>query len=245
MDLFAREQQVYKTAVAELRSADTTSPSTAKFAKITEEYGKLLKQFQQYRQMTGESERKKEFIIPERIETISDSHYDMLTGVFNRKYLQDNMERVLSTMGRQGDILSLIKIDIDNLNQYNDIYGHNAGDECIRYVAKTLKSCLFRAQDFVARSAGEEFMAVLPHTPEDGSRLVAERMLEEVRALKIPHSENDISNYVTVSIGLVTSSKNPGDQSPDDFFNRAEEALALAKSGGRNKYSFLELSDLA
>jgi diguanylate cyclase (GGDEF)-like protein len=243
MDIFAREQQVYDTAIADLRGVSGSTLETAKYKKIIDEYGKLLKQFKQYRQMTEETAAPSgRFAVSDVSEVIKTVHYDVLTGIYNEKYLRDRIERVLGTMGRQSDTLSLIKIDIDYFSSYNDVYGHSAGDECIRYIAEILKSCLFRGQDFVARSGGEEFAAILPHTPEDGARLVADRMLEEVRAMKIPHSGSSISDYVTVSIGLVTSDKSPGGWSPEDFFKRADEALDNAKSRGRNQYAFLGLS---
>ncbi|MCL2047224.1 MAG: GGDEF domain-containing protein [Defluviitaleaceae bacterium] len=246
MDLFAREQQIYEAVIAELKGADKdTVFDFCKYKRIVDEYGKLLKQFQQYRQITGESERKALFLPPEKLEVSISAHYDVLTGVFSKKYLQENMERVLGTMGRKNDILSLVKVDIDHFKNYNDIYGYTAGDECIRGVADTLKSCLFRAQDFVARYSGEEFMAILPHTPEEGSRLVAERMLEGVRNLKIPHLGNKGVGFVTVSIGLVASKRTPGELTIDDFFKSADQALAEAQSLGRNQYSFVELTDSA
>ncbi|MCL1862374.1 MAG: GGDEF domain-containing protein [Defluviitaleaceae bacterium] len=175
-------------------------------------------------------------------EILSKVHFDVLTGIFNKRYLHENMDRVLGSMGREGDKLSVIQVDIDYFKQYNDTYGHNAGDECLRFVADVLKTCLFRGQDFIARCGGEEFMAILPYTPEDGARLVADRMIEEVRRLKIPHAANSVADYVTVSIGLVSGERNPTGWSASDFFRRVDEALFQAKNRGRNQYAYLGLT---
>ncbi|MCL2388063.1 MAG: GGDEF domain-containing protein [Defluviitaleaceae bacterium] len=243
MDLFAREQQVYDEAVTKLLAVDDDAQiDVSQYGKLLEEYGKLLKQFKQYRYMTGASERNVKHMDTEKCEVLSKVHFDVLTGIFNKRYLHENMDKVLSTMGRQGDMLSVIQVDIDYFKQYNDMYGHGAGDDCLRYVADVLKSCLFRGQDFVARYGGEEFMAILPYTPEDGARLVADRMLEEIRRLKIPHATSPIAEYVTISIGLVTGERNPGGWIPNDFFRRVDEALFQAKNRGRNQYAYLSLS---
>ena len=243
MDLFAREQQVYDAAVATLLSLEGGATiELSHYGKLIEEYGKLLKQFKQYRNMTGAAERTVIHFDHDKNEIMPKAHYDVLTGIFNKRYLHENMDRVLSTMGRQGDMLSVIQVDIDFFKQYNDIYGHSAGDDCLRYVADVLKSCLFRGQDFIARFGGEEFVAVLPYTPEDGARLVADRMMEEIRNLKIPHTGSSVDDYVTVSIGLVTGERNPSGWVPNDFFRRVDEALFQAKNRGRNQYAYLGLS---
>jgi diguanylate cyclase (GGDEF)-like protein len=245
MDIFVREQQVYDEAVAALLAMeDDAQVDVSVYGKLIEEYGKLLKQFKQYRHMTSMSEREREAIHMDtaKHEILSKAHFDVLTGIFNKRYLEENMERVLATMSRQGETLSILQVDVDFFKQYNDIYGHSAGDDCLRYIADVLKSCLFRGQDFVARYGGEEFMAVLPNTPEDGARRVADRMLEEVHRLKIPHAGSTVDEYVTVSIGLVTGDRNPGGWLTNDFMRRVSDALFQAKTRGRNQYAYLGLS---
>ena len=246
MDLFAREQQFYDDSVAMLLGLEDNSfLEISHYGKMVEEYGKLLKQFKQYRYMTGAKDREVNHMDTEKHETLSKVHYDILTGIYNKRYLLENMDRVLGTMGRMGDMLSIIKVDVDFFKQYNDVYGHNAGDECLRHVADVLKACLFRSQDFVVRYGGEEFMAILPYTPEDGARLVADRMLDGIRNLKIPHSGSAVADHVTISIGLVTGERNPGGWMQNDFFCRVDEALFQAKNRGRNQYAYfgLTLSD--
>ena len=242
MDLFSKEQKVYDSAVQILLGVEEGEfLDVSLYGKLVEEYGKLLKQFRQYRQMTGISERSANHMDTDRHEILGKAHFDVLTGIFNKRYLNENLDRTLATMGRVGDVLSVLLVDIDHFKQFNDLYGHNAGDDCLRSVAEVLKSCLFRGQDFVARYGGEEFMAILPHTPEQGARLVADRMLEEVRRLQIPHAGNAAVGHVTVSIGIVTGAKSTGSWLATDFFRRVDEALFQAKNHGRNQYAYLGL----
>lgn len=243
MGLFMREQQVYDVAVVSLLSMEEGELiEIYHYGKLIEEYGKLLKQFKQYRYMTGAAERSAKHIDTEKHEILNKVYFDVLTGISNKRYLHEHMERVLSTMSRQGDMLSVLLVDIDFFKQYNDIYGHSAGDDCLCYITEVLKYCLFRRQYFVARYGGEEFMAILPGTPEDGARLVVDRILEEIRRLKIPHVGSTVADYVTVSIGLVTGQQNLGGWIPNDFFRRVDEALFQAKNRGRNQYAYLGLA---
>ena len=242
-NVFAREQLIYDEAVAILLSADDVSQfDLSNYGKLVDEYGKLLKQVRHYR---GHPEFRVQYHSKgaenEMPEFLSKVHFDVLTGIFNRRYLHENLDRVLSTMSRVNDILSVMIIDIDYFSLYNETYGHNAGDDCLRYVAEALKSCLFRGHDFVARYGGEEFMAILPHTHESGARMVADRMLDEVKKLQIPHSTSLVTGIITVSIGVVTGSRNPNGWQTSDFFSRVDEALLHAKGRGRNQYAYLSL----
>ncbi|MCL1878045.1 MAG: GGDEF domain-containing protein [Defluviitaleaceae bacterium] len=243
MDLFDREQQIYDTAVAILLGADEGSRvDISHYGKLTEEYGKLLKQFKQYRNTTGISERRVRHIDTDKHEHLNQLHYDVLTGIFNKRYLDEHMENILNNMGRTGDTVSILKADVDFFKQFNDLYGHAAGDTCLRRVADELKNCLFRSHDFVVRYGGEEFMAVMPYTREEGARRVADRMLEKIRALQLPHSGSDVSEHITISIGLVTGQDNPTNWVSEDFYRRVDEALFHAKNNGRNQYAYLGLS---
>jgi diguanylate cyclase (GGDEF)-like protein len=131
----------------------------------------------------------------------------------------------------------MLMIDIDFFKRYNDTYGHVEGDRCLKAVAQTLAQCITRADDFVARYGGEEFIVVLPNTDEQGARLIAEKMLDNVRALRLPHEKSEAAGYVTVSIGGTTGTvmhtHNPG-----DFIKRADEMMYKSKQEGRNRFSF-------
>jgi len=176
-----------------------------------------------------------------RLESESEKiFFDPLTGIFNRRFFDETLNRVLKTLSRSEGVLSLLMIDIDFFKNYNDTYGHSAGDNCLRIVAETLRKSVTRADDFVVRYGGEEFAVVLPNTDEDGARLLAENMLENIRACNIPHANSSAADIVTVSIG-VTTGRVPYSCRADDFIIRADEMLYMSKQSGRNKSTFGKL----
>jgi len=163
--------------------------------------------------------------------------YDALTGIYNRRYFDETMERIISSLSRSESLLSMLMIDIDFFKRYNDTYGHVEGDRCLKTVAQTLSLCITRADDFIARYGGEEFIVVLPNTDEQGSRLIADKLLENIRSLKLPHEQSDAAKYVTVSIGGTTG-KVLHTHSAGDFVNKADELMYKSKQEGRNRFSF-------
>ena len=165
------------------------------------------------------------------------AYYDALTGIYNRRFFDENLKRLLKTLSHSGGTLSLMMIDIDFFKIYNDTYGHSEGDNYLKIVAETLSKSIARADDFVARYGGEEFAVVLPNTDEFGARLVAERLLKNIRDLNIPHEKNDAANCVTISIGVITG-KTEYTQKTDDYIKRADEMLYISKQNGRNRYTF-------
>ena len=165
------------------------------------------------------------------------AYYDFLTGIYNRRFLDENLERLLKTLSRSGSVLSLMMIDIDFFKRYNDTYGHSGGDICMKIVAETLSKSITRADDFVARYGGEEFVVVLPNTDEYGACLIAEKLLQSIRDRNIPHEKNDAANCVTISIG-VTTGKTEYTQNAEDYIKRADEMLYISKQDGRNRYTF-------
>jgi diguanylate cyclase (GGDEF)-like protein len=173
-------------------------------------------------------------------EKAEEIYYDPLTGIYNRRYFQENMHRILQTLSRSDGILSLMMIDIDHFKRYNDTYGHSEGDNCLRIIAGTLSKSITRDTDFVARYGGEEFVIVLPHTDEDGACKIAEKLLENIRDCNIPHTNSDVADCVTISIG-VTTGKAIYTQSSDDYVKRADEMLYKSKQSGRNRSTFAQL----
>ena len=164
-------------------------------------------------------------------------YYDPLTGIYNRRFFDENLDRIVKTLSRSGGILSLMMIDIDNFKDYNDTYGHSAGDDCIRAVAESLTKSVTRADDFIVRYGGDEFAAVLPNTDEEGARLLAEKMLENVRSYNIPHEKNYGTGIVTITIGCTTG-KVETSHHTEDYIKRADELLYNSKYSGRNSYTF-------
>ena len=164
-------------------------------------------------------------------------YYDPLTGIFNRRFFDENLDRVMKTLSRSGGILSLMMIDVDTFKSFNDTRGHSAGDDCLKAVSECLVKSVTRADDFVVRYGGDEFAVVLPNTDEDGVRLLAEKMIENVRNRSIPHGKIGSARIVTISIGgtfgLVKNTHRAG-----DFIKRADELLYISKQCGRNRASF-------
>jgi diguanylate cyclase (GGDEF)-like protein len=163
---------------------------------------------------------------------------DPVTGIYNRRYMDENLRRVIKSLSRSNGTLSLLMIDVDLFKKYNDTYGHSKGDKCLKTIAEVLKKNLLRADDFVARYGGEEFVVVLPNTDEDGARTIADRLLEGIRHHNIPHEASNVASYITISIGI-TSGVVQYTYSGDDYIKRADKALYISKQNGRNSYTFL------
>ena len=133
-----------------------------------------------------------------------------LTGIANRRYFDQALDKEWRRALRQQKPLGFIMADIDFFKNYNDTYGHQEGDECLKKIAKTLSLVARRPADLVARYGGEEFAIVLPNTsPEDAYHL-AEMARQAVLALRIPHTSSDVCEYATISLGVGFTSSQPG-----------------------------------
>lgn len=160
---------------------------------------------------------------------------DGLTGLFNRGAFDRYFEQVWNIARRQGETLSLLLVDIDHFKRFNDRHGHQAGDDCLRRVARCASGIARRPLDFAGRYGGEEFIVVLNGADfEDAMRLAAS-MLEYVRKLRIPHDDSDVGPVVTVSIGLATVYPAETDRSPEGVIQLADRSLYRAKRDGRNR----------
>jgi len=159
---------------------------------------------------------------------------DGLTGIANRRALDNQLEQELRFAERQGYQLSILMLDIDSFKEYNDHYGHLAGDDSLKEVANALVACQRRRVDFVARYGGEEFLFLLPDTPAAGARKIAELILKTISSLKIKHEWSTTSAYLSVSIGLSTY-KHEDNISALELISYADEALFEAKEQGKNR----------
>jgi len=168
-------------------------------------------------------------------------YFDALTGIYSRRYFDENMKRIIYSLSRSGSLLSLLMIDIDFFKRYNDTYGHIEGDKCLKIVAQTLSQTVTRADDFVVRYGGEEFVVILPNTDEHGALTVADKLLYNIRNCNIPHEQNEASDCVTISIGATTG-KVEHTHSADDFIKKADEMLYKSKHTGRNRKTFERLN---
>jgi len=158
---------------------------------------------------------------------------DALTGVSNRRAFDEALLHEWERCARASTPLSLIMLDIDFFKQFNDTYGHVAGDDCLRRVAGAIARAATRPGDLCCRYGGEEFAVILGDTDEDGARRVSEDILREVSALAIPHGKSALGR-VSVSAGVATMAPQPGTQPA--IVERADANLYSAKQGGRNRF---------
>ncbi len=168
--------------------------------------------------------------------------FDELTGLANRRQLNERLESEWQRSVREQKSLALLMIDVDHFKRYNDRYGHQAGDRVLAAVAGAIKAAVLRPGDLAARYGGEEFCVILPHTSQEGAIEVASKVLEEVGSLAIPHEDSGISGVVSVSIGLAVAWPTPN-LNGYDLIEAADKALYTAKSSGRNQVS-LSTTDL-
>jgi diguanylate cyclase (GGDEF)-like protein/PAS domain S-box-containing protein len=164
---------------------------------------------------------------------------DSLTGLANRRYFDYAIGVEFYRLKRSGAPLSLILMDVDHFKQFNDSYGHLAGDRCLQMVCGALKAVVGRGNDIIARYGGDELIAILPGTDKDGAINLAERMKQAIEALVIPHAASATATHVTISLGVVTVSSGDDLTSQEQLVNLADTALYRAKEEGRNRCKFL------
>ncbi|MDX5363571.1 MAG: sensor domain-containing diguanylate cyclase [Pseudazoarcus pumilus] len=182
----------------------------------------------------SERKRTEEHVLQLQRELEELSFKDGLTGVANRRMFDSVFEREWASARRSGKPLSLILLDIDFFKEYNDRYGHLAGDDCLRQVATALASAALRPRDFLARFGGEEFVLVLPETDTTSAVTVAERLRSVVQQLDIPHEGSAVAPHVTISLGIGT--RQPGaDEDPQAFLDSVDRQMYRAKESGRNR----------
>ena len=166
-------------------------------------------------------------------------YIDGLTGVHNRRHFDERLAAEWGRAVRHGTPLSVLLLDVDFFKRYNDHYGHQAGDDCLRQLATTLKSCVKRPGDLVARYGGEEFVCLLPDTNLQGALELAQQLGDAVAALKLPHAVSDVAAVVTVSAGACTK-RDKAVGSAAALLREADAQLYIAKSRGRNQASGTE-----
>jgi diguanylate cyclase (GGDEF)-like protein len=173
-------------------------------------------------------------IISNERRLISFSTTDGLTGALNRRSFDHLLELEWKRSIRSDKPLSLILIDVDHFKAYNDLYGHHAGDRCLKQVANVVSGVLFRDEDIVARYGGEEFVVLLPNADEDGAWEVAQRMRLSVYGERIKHETSAADGFLTISLGVATMTASR-DIMATDLFQAADQALYQAKAAGRNQ----------
>jgi len=162
------------------------------------------------------------------------STQDGLTGVANRRHFDETFRLEWRRAARSRAPLSLLLLDIDYFKAFNDTAGHQAGDDCLRRVAQTLREAVHRAADLVSRYGGEEFAILLPETDAEHARMVAEHIRERIEALDVPHGASPFG-HVTASLGAATCVPPRDGSGPEEFVRVADDALYDAKRLGRNR----------
>ncbi|HOP64132.1 MAG TPA: GGDEF domain-containing protein, partial [Spirochaetota bacterium] len=158
---------------------------------------------------------------------------DGLTGLYNRRYMDEVIQHIVYQWKRADSILGFLMVDVDFFKKYNDTYGHQAGDKLLRSFSGMLSSLLRRESDYVFRYGGEEFAILLPSTNHETTEKFAHLIIKRTQSLKISHSASPLG-LVTVSIGAV-SFKSSKKRDIEEIVGLADEALYEAKNSGRNK----------
>ncbi|MFA7424865.1 MAG: diguanylate cyclase [Desulfosarcinaceae bacterium] len=160
---------------------------------------------------------------------------DALTGIPNRRHLEDRLASEFDRSKRERSPLSLIMVDVDRFKDFNDFYGHRPGDECLQRIAQAMQAAINRPGDFCARYGGEEFVVLLPQTASVGALSVAERIRLAIAGLEIPHEASSHAKVVTASLGVATRDESNAVLSSEDLIKKADAALYRAKQAGRNR----------
>lgn len=171
------------------------------------------------------------------------SHVDSLTGLYNRRHFDESIQLEWKRAVRFQQPITLLMVDIDDFKRYNDHYGHQAGDKCLREIAQQIKITISRETDVVARYGGEEFVVILPVTDTNTAIEIAEKMRGNIEALAIAHKYASSGKNVTVSVG-VASVVPDFDVGYDKLLSSADRALYQAKHLGRNRVMTIDNTHL-
>lgn len=198
---------------------------------VYDKAGKLLAVIETIRDITvqKETQRALELLVTQ----------DGLTGIANRRRFDQTLQFEWSRAKRDAKLLTVMMVDVDYFKKYNDAYGHQAGDECLKRIASTMTESVQRTIDLVARFGGEEFAVILPNATATGAAVVAERIRSAIEQLDL--SGTDIKGGpVTTSIGVATATTLPTG-SPEKLIAAADAALYQAKHAGRNRVVVVDL----
>lgn len=231
-----------RTAALKRANEEIEQYSVTLEQKITErtlELVKANKQLEKEIESRKEAETKLEVANRELLEM---SITDKLTGIGNRRHFDAVLDTEWNRAKRTGCHLALIMGDVDWFKNFNDIYGHHEGDECLRLVAKVFKDNAKRESDLVARYGGEEFAVLLPVVTVEQAISLAEILIQGFRDLNLPHS-GSLYGYVSMSFGIAVATPK-ADQAVGDLLKAADAALYAAKAKGRNRYVLWDNEEL-
>ena len=160
---------------------------------------------------------------------------DSLTGVANRRAFDQTLDQEFKRGKRNEKPISVLIFDVDYFKSFNDTYGHQAGDHCLKCVASEVQQAIRRPGDMLSRYGGEEFAIVLPDTDSKGAIVIGQKMLTSVANLDIIHEASSVAPTVTISVGAATQVSYQVESDPMSLLKKADEALYKAKRSGRNK----------
>lgn len=202
--------------------------------RVTQELAELNQQLEEYSRTLEQKVFERTAALEKANQELQGlARTDGLTQIANRRHFDEHLQLEWNVLRREKLPLSLILCDIDYFKRYNDTYGHQAGDECLRQVAQALYESVRRPADLAARYGGEEFAVIMPNTPAAGAIHIATVIQKHIQQLKIPHAQSTVSEYVTMSFGV--SSVVPHlPMLPEALINMADNALYEAKKQGRN-----------
>jgi diguanylate cyclase (GGDEF)-like protein len=202
---------------------------------IFDDEGKLVAVVETLRDITQQKEAQ---IALQRLAT-----KDGLTGIANRRSFDEALAAEWQRAQRDQSSLALLLVDVDHFKRYNDTYGHQKGDDCLKRLADAMQEKTFRPADLVARYGGEEFVILMPNTDLDGARMVAERVQQYIHSLGIPHESSEIDGVVSISVGVAVATPTPR-HTAEQLLAAADSALYAAKHAGRNRVTTGEIAPI-
>ncbi len=228
VDTYQKQVDTASTTLENLPTQDSTEVTDLVFSVVRD----MVQSNQQLKDQLTSAEIQLKQQAAEIEDCLSRSLTDALTGLPNRRALDDDLERRLAGWHRRGAPLSIILIDLDRFKSINDTYGHTAGDQVLQQAAQLLKSS-FREMDLVARFGGEEFAVVLPNTVGVDAQTAVCKAIDKIRSIEFSIPGRTLQ--VTFSAGVATVLEN---ETAAEFINRADKALYRSKETGRNRAHF-------
>lgn len=236
-DLFEREEEILKSAVSYADTiCGTDVCSLEEYQKLVKEYGRILRQLKRVTKVTDKTAVE---LNEDKLELLNKVHIDELTGIYNRRFFDEELEKSYNFCCENETGLGVLMLDVDFFKKYNDTYGHDAGDECLRRIARTIYEESESQDGFAARYGGEEFVIVVRSVTPCSLQMLAEGILDAIRQLGIPHQNNADRNIVTISIGGFCKDAS-GSMASREYVKCADKALYRSKQTGRDRYTWYE-----